>query len=283
MNEQKAIKTLKEVKTVFDNHGVVFWLNYGTLLGAIQQGKFFDWDIDIDISSWYKDIKVLEEIARTLKHLHYKVDLTHDTLRIDKDGIHIDVYIYRHFEDCNLATKTNIELPTFMSKVIHYLFLEGASKIFSSTEHTFKAKTIQAMNYLTPKLVYQFAYNVFLKFGGFYYRKAVPAHHFLKLSSMTFYGTEFNIPSVPKKYLQYIYGDTWNKQIKEWDVLKGSKQAYSKLHVQCPNCITNYALDTKKFGKTIKLKCPVCNYKWIDKVFVVWTINSTKYKPLRMK
>jgi len=283
MNEQQAIKKLKEVKLIFDNHGVKFWLNYGTLLGAIQQGKFFDWDIDIDISSWHSDIKTIKEIAKTLDYQGYAVTLTNDTLRLDKDGIHIDVYLYRYFEDCGLATKTNIEMPTFLSKVIHYLFLEGASKIYSSARHALKEKIIDIINSFTPKFAYMFGYNLFLKVGGFYYRKAVPAHHFLELSTIKFYNTDFNVPSVTEEYLKYIYGDTWNKQIKDWDVLQGSKQAYSKLHTQCSNCNTSYALDTKKFGKIIKIKCPVCRHKWIDKVFVVWIINSNKYKPLMGK
>jgi len=281
MNEQKAVEVLKEVKDILDSHGIKFWLNYGTLLGAIQKGKFFEWDIDIDISTWYKNINILKIVAKTLDHLGYEVTLTHDTLRLDKNNIHIDIYIYKEFKECNLATKTNIEVPTFLSKVIHYLFLEGANTIYSNKKTNQKENIIRIINLLVPKFVYMLAYSAFLKYGGIYYRKAVPTHHFLTLSKINFYGIEFNVPSEPKKYLKYIYGSTWNKQIKDWDVLEGSKKAYPYLHVQCPNCKMNYALETKNFEKTIKIKCRVCNYKWIEKVFVVWTINSIKYNPLK--
>lgn len=193
MNEQIAIKILEEVKTTFDNHGVNFWLNYGTLLGAIQQGKFFEWDIDIDISTWHKNIKTLKEVARALNHQHFDVTFTNDTMRLDKQGIHVDVYLYRYFKDCNLATKTNIEIRNRLGRFWHYLILEGTSIIYTSSKMTKKKIVLRRINLCIPRWFYKFAYCQFLKSGNFYYRKAVPANHFLKLSQIKFYGLNFNI------------------------------------------------------------------------------------------
>ena len=40
MNEDVAIDALRQVKEVFDEYGIEYWLDYGTLLGAIRDGKF---------------------------------------------------------------------------------------------------------------------------------------------------------------------------------------------------------------------------------------------------
>ncbi|GAH36594.1 unnamed protein product, partial [marine sediment metagenome] len=47
MDEKIAIDTLKCVKNVLDNYGIEFWLDTGTLLGAVREGKIIPWDSDI--------------------------------------------------------------------------------------------------------------------------------------------------------------------------------------------------------------------------------------------
>ena len=37
--EKLSVKDLKEVKEVFDSLDIKFWLDWGTLLGAVRDGK----------------------------------------------------------------------------------------------------------------------------------------------------------------------------------------------------------------------------------------------------
>lgn len=39
MNEKTAIKSLQQVKRVFDKYNVEYWLDVGTLLGAVRDRK----------------------------------------------------------------------------------------------------------------------------------------------------------------------------------------------------------------------------------------------------
>ena len=55
MDEKKAIEALRQVKEVLDNYDVEYWLDYGTLLGAVRDGKIIPWDNDIDLGMWKKN------------------------------------------------------------------------------------------------------------------------------------------------------------------------------------------------------------------------------------
>jgi hypothetical protein len=46
-----AAERLKEVKRIFDDQGIVFWLGSGTCLGCIREDNFIPWDDEIDTAS----------------------------------------------------------------------------------------------------------------------------------------------------------------------------------------------------------------------------------------
>lgn len=55
MDVKKAKVALLKLKHDLDERGVDFWLREGTLLAAVRDGKFFDWDKDIDLSIRVED------------------------------------------------------------------------------------------------------------------------------------------------------------------------------------------------------------------------------------
>ncbi|GAH51640.1 unnamed protein product, partial [marine sediment metagenome] len=55
MDLQAAKQNLLEVKAIFDRLKVKFWLDAGTLLGAVRDKNFIPWDKDIDIRMLAKD------------------------------------------------------------------------------------------------------------------------------------------------------------------------------------------------------------------------------------
>ena len=47
---QKSILMLND-KSILDNWGVNYWLDFGTLLGFVRDGKSMPWDGDYDLST----------------------------------------------------------------------------------------------------------------------------------------------------------------------------------------------------------------------------------------
>jgi lipopolysaccharide cholinephosphotransferase len=65
-------EVLLQCLTQFDEfakkHNIEYWLDYGTLLGAIRHGGFIPWDDDIDISMTEENLMLLRELAKNQSH-----------------------------------------------------------------------------------------------------------------------------------------------------------------------------------------------------------------------
>ncbi len=60
-----SIRLLNDIKGICDGNNLTYWLDFGTLLGAVRHGGYIPWDSDIDISmlreDFYKIIPLLKE------------------------------------------------------------------------------------------------------------------------------------------------------------------------------------------------------------------------------
>jgi len=59
-NINAAIEGLKRLRKIFDNYGIPFFLDCGTLLGCIRDGRLINIDVDVDIGvlgeHWNQDV-----------------------------------------------------------------------------------------------------------------------------------------------------------------------------------------------------------------------------------
>jgi len=60
---RNGLEALEKLESAFSRHDILFWLEFGTLLGAIRENNFIKHDLDIDIGLFLdNDTLLIEEI-----------------------------------------------------------------------------------------------------------------------------------------------------------------------------------------------------------------------------
>lgn len=80
----KQVEILKAIDAVCKANAIPYWLDGGTLLGAVRHGGFIPWDDDIDIAMHVDDLPRFVEAARRdlPEHLYLQCPATDATLRL---------------------------------------------------------------------------------------------------------------------------------------------------------------------------------------------------------
>lgn len=138
---EKGYKYLKKIDQILTRNKIKYFVTYGTLLGLIREGKFMDYDDDIDLGvidtddfSWENLERSMREIGMVKKHqflLNNKITeqtYTASNLSVDfflykeENGKSIS-YVYYHKE--NMEYKEN----QFSTAVNITTLIEGVKKI----------------------------------------------------------------------------------------------------------------------------------------------------------
>jgi len=229
MDEKVAVEALRQVKRILDKHGIEYWLECGTLLGAMRDGKFIPWDEDIDLGAWQKDF---DKIIRLSQKFYDKGFVVYpsdqkNSISLLKKDCKIDITFYFLDLDSSKATRTTLlHADRRIGQVIDYLLWvlkQRDGEIKKSRVPLFITKKLAKLCSLMPTwLRKKFIYilqMLYKEIGSVRTTVVIPSHYFTNLSTLKFYEMEFKVPDRTEEYLVYRYGKDWRlpqKNYKYW-------------------------------------------------------------------
>lgn len=134
---------LKEFVRICDKHKLLYYLGWGSCLGAVRHNGFIPWDDDIDVLMPYEDFKKFKEICKNeldSKYFYQDMDTDSDFFysfaklrandttfmleafsKIDIHwGINIDIFpLYDYADDVDVASETFSKKIKFYRKLLY--------------------------------------------------------------------------------------------------------------------------------------------------------------------
>lgn len=238
--------TLPTVAAVLDQVGVKWWLDQGSLLGLVRDGKFIPWDHDIDIGVWEVsksdkkrlvealrerfDVCYLDELNNTVKVFFFDAEAAviwwYDlSFYLERDGMAVKFWAKprgagRGYRVCiGLAAW----LRGFSTPAAHapggrvgQLFLRFISK----------TAAFLGVNDVSAKALEKIAKRCFADFV----EVRVPASMFHQLRCVDFGGVFANVPQDYEGYLRLKYGVSWRIPTRKWDYFVDDGGVVSRLN-----------------------------------------------------
>lgn len=193
-NFQRAKKILYEVVDILEENNIDYYLEGGTLLGFVRDGRLLPWDFDIDLSFFPDDAKKFLKESNRLMKKGYKV-------------------VKRRFG----YTKYSFKKEDFRIFKVKPIFLS----IVKECIPFFRKICINLdifIKYPDGSKVYWQAKEKIM---------CVDKKYYTSYETIECMGRSFRVPNQYKNYLTEKYGD-WHVPIREWDCGRDEKTVCGK-------------------------------------------------------
>lgn len=221
------VQLLRIVAKLCDKLELSYWLDFGTLLGAVRHHGFIPWDDDMDVAMPRNDFnRALSELKNEL--MNYDIDLCEENqigigYHHKETGIWLDIFAHDEY----FYSKDNIDLYKISTDIdkCRNNYLHHISKASQDWKYKNRMKYIgvgegpNKMLYLQPE--FKYLKNIFH-----------PSDIVFPLSELKFEGYDFKVPQDYISYLKVIYGKDFmsfpRKGILKHDAGRGPLSTWAK-------------------------------------------------------
>lgn len=223
MDEELAVRNLREAKEILDMLGIKYWLDWGTLLGAVRDGKIIEWDHDIDLGamrdSWEKILSIIHKFEES--GFYTERGQLGGGVSFARFGISLQIFLYQTKGEDAFIPYPAGKLADLIARGLGVL---GHLRLFPEANIWIKLRLIKAKAlryFLSLFMSKKPLFNLVQGRGGIKFRQIIiPKYYFGNLATIEFYGMKFNIPSDTESYLKYHYGEDWRTPKREWDAVR---------------------------------------------------------------
>ena len=110
---------MKNICEVFNKHNFHYWLDWGSLLGLIREGKLIRYDNDLDFGIFIKDLNKLKKLKEEFANYGHKLNLdSNGFVRIffsKKNFLHADILLWKEI-NYNYKIRNWIEKESEINK-----------------------------------------------------------------------------------------------------------------------------------------------------------------------
>ncbi len=144
---KRSLQLLQDVKEVLDNGGVKYWLDFGTLLGAVREGRSIIWDGDFDLSTLDTDIAERFELWDELRKRGYEIQIAYSNITITEKDWKVgwyktDLHRYRLNNGGDVEYLYGVK---YTSKIVRYIL-----SLLDALSLNQTVNEIQKLKYYTP-------------------------------------------------------------------------------------------------------------------------------------
>ena len=137
----KASKILEKMQRVFEARGEEYWLDYGTLLGFVREGRIIKGDLDLDFGV-LSQVSFEDELKKEQIYLTQRVTVkgvvAAEQYRYEDIGF--DVFYYRKIADDKIATNVWLALDYSIPQKVVYE--QGGGELGETVFSSFATKEI---------------------------------------------------------------------------------------------------------------------------------------------
>jgi hypothetical protein len=225
VSEQEKLQLLKKVTKILDENNIEYWLEFGTLLGCIRDGKFIEWDSDIDLGVWCLD--KIKELEQEFINKGLKLSIERDNrgcytpvLKVSSEKhtfFHVDIMEFQKINDnyiYKFVTRNNI-----ICRLANTLAVASKGRYYKNG--IVSPVTMKKIELIFNILPYREKIRkIISEIDYFFSMKCVYRYKKFNTINVKFYDIYVKIPEDYQKQLLYCFGNTWstpNRDFKDFN------------------------------------------------------------------